>query len=358
MVDVAAIREFLSKERAAARVLIVDDEPAICSVIEMALEESGIASVTAGSAEEACEILESQTFELLVSDKNLPKMSGLELLRHSKECAPKMPMVMMTGYASMDTVKQAMSIGAIDYIAKPFDDIFAVATKLATIVTSRINIRIYEKIAAALLNEIRLDGLDGELSKNIGAKLGFLKKLLKDSPDVLVFDEESACIELATSFELADIDTIRSSTASEVLSLLDENPTLSVVVIAVDHPASKDLLTALKSERHLKMVLSSAAPNLKSTLAGFSLGAVDLYARDFEDSETLAGRIKHRIEGAQREQLYTRLFSILHVHSDLVDAELLSLIEELAPSENCEAGEAAGGDSGDAADYLTELSSS
>lgn len=332
MVDVSAIRDFLSESRSAARVLIVDDEPAICAALSMALEESGLTSVTSGTAEEACLLLESEEFQLLVSDKNLPGMSGLSLLVRARAMAPEMPVVMMTGYASIDTVKQAISVGAIDYIAKPFDDIFGVARKLADIVKSRIHIATYEQIAAALLSEIRADGFDSELSKLIGGKLGALKALLAASPDVLVFDDEENSIEVSTSFELAGLDTVRATTAPDVLRLLDENPTLSVAVLAADHRGSERLLQALKSERYLRIVLSSSDPKLKTTLTGFSKGAVDLYARDYEDSGTLAVRLKHRINAAHREQLYTRLFSILHAHSNLVGADLAGLIEELAPT--------------------------
>ena len=332
MVDVSAIRDFLTKARSAARVLIVDDEPATCSALSMALEESGLTSVTTETAEEAYALLESETFALLVSDKNLPGMSGLSLLVRARAVAPEMPVVMMTGYASIATVKQAISVGAIDYIAKPFADIFVVARKLAGIVNTRLHIATYERTAAALLAEIRIDGFDSELSNLIGAKLGVLKKLLADSPDVLVFDEEDAAEEIAASFESAGLDTVRASSAAQVLQLLDENPTLSVAVLAADHRGSERLLQALKSERYLRIVLSSSDPKLKTTLSGLSKGAVDLYARDHEDPGTLAVRLKHRIAAAQREQLYTRLFSVLHAHSDLVGEDLVKLIEELAPA--------------------------
>ena len=332
MVDVEAIKNYLTEARKSARVLIVDDEPAICRVLSMTLGDSDLEAVSVDTAEEACSKLEEESFRLLVSDKNLPGMTGLDLFGRCKTLAPTMPMVMMTGFASMDTVKQAMGIGAIDYIAKPFDDIYVVASKLAGIVESQILLSTYERIAAALLNEIRAEGFDSELSALIGGKLGALKVVLANSPDVLVFDDKKNCDELASSFELAGFDTIRAYSALEVLSQLDDNPTLSVAVLAADHPGSERLLLTLKSERHLKIVLSSSEPKLKSTLSGFAKGAVDLYDREHEDSRLLASRLKHRIDGAQREQLFTRLFSILHAHSDLVGADLVALIEELAPS--------------------------
>jgi DNA-binding NtrC family response regulator len=336
MLDVYEIREFLTKARSEARVLIVDDEPSVCSALSLALEESGLTSVTCANAEDACVLLENEAFQLLVSDKNLPGMSGLSLLVHARAVAPRMPVVMITGFASIDTVRQAILDGAFDYIAKPFDDIFRVAGKLADIVHGRIHLAAYERIAAALLSEFRSDGFDSELSKHIGVRLGALKKVLAASPDVLVFDDEANSIEIASSFRDAGFYAVRATTAGEVLRLLAEYPTLSVVVLAADLRSSETLLHSLRSEQYLRIVLSSKTPILQSTLIGLSNGAVDLYARDYESPGTLAVRLRHRIKAAQREQLYTQLFSILHTHSDLVGAELVRLIQELAPKTSSE----------------------
>jgi DNA-binding NtrC family response regulator len=331
MLDVSAIREFLRQKREGARVLIVDDESAICDAVAMALEEHDLPSVSVETAEAACDLLQTESFDLLVSDKNLPMMSGLDLFARSVELAPDMPMVMMTGYASLDSVQEAISIGAIDYIAKPFDDIFVVAAKLAKIVERRQNLATYEQIAGALLAQIRETGSDSQLSRLIGHKLGKFKQTLATSPDVIIFEGEEVCAEIAAAFESVGLRALSASTAQDVLQLLAENPTVSVGVLALDNPMSTALLEALHAERHVNVVMSCTAPDLRKTLAAIAMGATDLYLRDVEDPDTLAARLQHTIQVVQREQLFTMLFATLHLHSDFIGNELVDLINELVP---------------------------
>jgi DNA-binding NtrC family response regulator len=362
MIDVAGIREFLSGERQRARVLIVDDEPAICAALAMAMDDCGLQSVTAGSAEEALEYLENESFQLLVSDKNLPQMSGLDLFARSIEIAPELAMVMMTGYASIDTVKEAISIGAIDYIAKPFDDVFAVATKLAKIVERRIHLATYEQIAGALLAEVRQQGDNSELSRLIGPKLGHFKVLLAKAPDIIVFDEEKAGRAMAAAFKVAGLDALTGTNPQQVLQHLAENPTISIAVVALDQPSSMELLEAINEKRFINVVLSSTAPELRTTLSAIALGASDLYLRDIEEPATLAARLRHTIASVQREQLFTQLFATLHVYSDLVDDDLIDLIAELAPDcsafgrDESESESESESETGDASALLQELS--
>lgn len=356
MIDVAAIREFLLQEREGARVLIVDDEPAICVALEMALDEFDLQSVTAGSGEEAVELLRKHSFQILVSDKNLPGMSGLELFARSLDIAPDLAMVMMTGYASIDTIKEAMSIGAIDYIAKPFDDVFAVAAKLTTLLERRIHLATYEQIAGALLSEVRHQGDDGELSRLIGPKLGNFKAELARAPDIIVFDAQKEALSLAAAFEEVGVAALTATNPQQVLNHLIEHPTVSVGLVALDQPSSMQLLTAIHEERFLNVVLSCTAPELRETLSAIALGASDLYLRDVEDTATLAARLQHTIAAVQREQLFTQLFAALHIHSDLVDNDLVELISELAPDCSAFAREDDASNMEDATILLEELS--
>ena len=356
MIDVAAIREFLRKEKERARVLVVDDEPAICEALDMALDDFGLQSVTAGTAEEALEYIKKESFQLLVSDKNLPKMSGLELFSHSLELAPDLAMVMMTGYASIETVKEAISIGAIDYIAKPFDDVFVVAAKLARIVEQRIHLATYEQIAGALLAEVRNQGDDGELARLIGPKLGQFKALLAKDPDIIIFDNKKAGQGMSAAFAEVGLNALAATNPQQVLNLLAEYPTISVGVVALDQPSSMELLKAIHEERFVNVVLSCTAPELRTTLAAIALGANDLYVRDVEGTRTFAARLQHTVAVVQREQLFIQLFATLHTHSDLVDDDLIDLIGVLAPDCSTFASEEEASDMGDAVVLLEELS--
>ncbi|MHB8628681.1 MAG: response regulator transcription factor [Aggregatilineales bacterium] len=108
-------------EFASARILIVDDEGAICHTISKALQRIGGFISTATSGEEALRLVAEQAFDVVLTDIRMPDISGVELLTRIKESAPDSVVIMMTGYASLDTAIDAMRLGASDYLVKPSD---------------------------------------------------------------------------------------------------------------------------------------------------------------------------------------------------------------------------------------------
>jgi DNA-binding response OmpR family regulator len=104
-----------------ARVLIVDDEPRMAASLRTALERSGYECECAGNGAEALRALEARRADVVVSDRRMPEMDGLELLREVKARYGELPFVMMTAYADVPSAVEAMRAGAFDYVAKPFD---------------------------------------------------------------------------------------------------------------------------------------------------------------------------------------------------------------------------------------------
>ena len=102
-------------------VLIVDDEPSICDVVADACRQCGLSPLTATSATSAMEILDHQAVDVMVCDLIMADMDGVRLMERcvNRPQAPKM--LVMTGYGSLDTAQQAMRLGALDYVLKPFD---------------------------------------------------------------------------------------------------------------------------------------------------------------------------------------------------------------------------------------------
>lgn len=109
-------------------VLVVDDEPTVLDVLRLSLELERFKVITAGTAEEGLKVLESRTVHALVSDIILPGMDGLELLVKAKERFPELPVILMTGYSSKCTPKDAIAAGADGYFAKPFQNLQMVRT--------------------------------------------------------------------------------------------------------------------------------------------------------------------------------------------------------------------------------------
>jgi len=101
-------------------ILVVEDDAGLREALIDTLEMSGIACMAANSAEQAMVLLKKEAFSLVVSDVQMGAMSGLDLLRSIKLNYPDLPVLMMTAYATIDDAVEAMRLGAIDYMAKPF----------------------------------------------------------------------------------------------------------------------------------------------------------------------------------------------------------------------------------------------
>lgn len=99
------------------RILIVEDEEIIRSAIRKLLTHAGYDIADAESVEEATEHQEPSQFDLIISDLRLPGAPGTELIRR----APDTPVLIMTSYASLRSAVDSMKMGAVEYLAKPFD---------------------------------------------------------------------------------------------------------------------------------------------------------------------------------------------------------------------------------------------
>ncbi len=102
------------------RILVVDDEAIMRNLLLKILEQEGYQVVLAGSYKEAIERLTAEPFDLVLSDVKMPENNGFELLKRIKNDWPQTAVIMMTGYGDAYTVKEALMLGADEYITKPF----------------------------------------------------------------------------------------------------------------------------------------------------------------------------------------------------------------------------------------------
>jgi DNA-binding response OmpR family regulator len=102
------------------RILVVDDEVAVNNNIRIILAKKGYQVEQATGKREAFEILERMTFNLVLLDLKIPGVSGLELLEAVRDKQPGARVIIITGYASIETAVEAARMGAVDYLPKPF----------------------------------------------------------------------------------------------------------------------------------------------------------------------------------------------------------------------------------------------
>ena len=103
-----------------AKILLVDDEPSILSVLSTLLKAEKYSVVAALGGEKAKECLAAEEFELMLSDIRMSPINGMELLKIAHEQYPGMSVIMLTAYGSVETAIEALKLGAFDYITKPF----------------------------------------------------------------------------------------------------------------------------------------------------------------------------------------------------------------------------------------------
>jgi heterodisulfide reductase subunit A len=109
------------KTRKAFHILVVDDELVVRDSLKEWLAEEGFSVDMAASGPEALDRLGRQTHQLMLLDIKMPGMDGVEMLQKAKEDFADLAVIMMTAYATVDTAVQAMKIGALDYLVKPFN---------------------------------------------------------------------------------------------------------------------------------------------------------------------------------------------------------------------------------------------
>jgi DNA-binding NtrC family response regulator len=103
-----------------ARVLIVDDEKNIRLTLTQTLVPMGLEVKTAITGEEAIECLLEQRFDLVLLDLRLPGMDGMAVLRWVREHQEQLPVALMSAHGDISTAVEAMKLGAVDFLQKPF----------------------------------------------------------------------------------------------------------------------------------------------------------------------------------------------------------------------------------------------
>ncbi len=102
------------------QILLIDDEAIALSNLKHVFEREGYAVTACKSGEAGLAAMQTTAFDLVLSDLRMPGIDGMEVLRHIRATTPDVPVIMITGHATLDSAVDAMKAGAYHYIAKPF----------------------------------------------------------------------------------------------------------------------------------------------------------------------------------------------------------------------------------------------
>lgn len=110
------------------RILVVDDEASLRTVLSSELHTEGYMVSTASDGDEAIDLLQSHSFDLILLDIKMPRVDGFQVLRYVKEKLPHIKVIMLTGFADLKNAIESKKLGAEDFISKPYDLIDLLAT--------------------------------------------------------------------------------------------------------------------------------------------------------------------------------------------------------------------------------------
>jgi len=105
----------------AKQVLIIDDEPDICELIEITLSRMGLVSRSAMNVADALKLIEAEHFDLCLTDMRLPDGDGIEMVKYVQRNHPGIPIAVITAHGNMELAVQALKAGAFDFVSKPVD---------------------------------------------------------------------------------------------------------------------------------------------------------------------------------------------------------------------------------------------
>jgi len=226
----------------AFNVLVVDDEVNSCTMISDYLTDSGYGVKTAHDTASAISLLDENPFDLVVADKNMPGLDditnegGMQLLKYVQSNFPSLQVVIMTGFATLDTAIEALRLGAFDYITKPFPikDLLQIVERLESF-QSYLNpdniLLTYTDLQKEIIECIDAGRNNTADSKDVIHSIeekieGFIRKQ-KDWEKILIEQRES----------LTQVETY----ALELQTVLDENPSAKELVDKIINTASNRL---------------------------------------------------------------------------------------------------------------------
>jgi DNA-binding NtrC family response regulator len=104
------------------RILLVDDDPGLSEVIALLLDREGYGVERAGTVKQGLHLVEAKKPDLVVTDLKLPDGTGLDVIAGVRARRPRLPLIMITSYSSMESAIAALRAGAVDYVIKPFNN--------------------------------------------------------------------------------------------------------------------------------------------------------------------------------------------------------------------------------------------
>ncbi len=177
-----------------SRILVVDDEQSMRQLLLIMLRKEGYEVAAAAEGDSAVKALQSDIYDLVITDIRMPKIDGIALLRTVKEVSPETVVVVITAFGSTETAVEAMKLGAYDYITKPFKN-----EEIKLVIRKALEKRLLQSENILLKREIKtLSGFDNFVGKSEPMERVFslIRQVADTSSTVLITGESGTGKEL------------------------------------------------------------------------------------------------------------------------------------------------------------------
>lgn len=171
-------------------VLLVDDHDATRETLTELIRDLGHRVLAAANQAEAVKLIETNTFDLVLTDLKLPDGSGLEVMRRLKQASPETPVVMITGHATIDNAVEATRMGAYEYLTKPVD-----LNRLRIVIANALYLSTLERRVS---RSGSLDAIVGHSPKIVEVK-DLIKQIAATDVTVLIQGESGTGKEMAAN---------------------------------------------------------------------------------------------------------------------------------------------------------------
>jgi len=179
------------------RILFVDDETEILSIVEQYLKGHGYRVTVSDNGARALELTRDKVFDIIFTDLKMPEVGGLDLLRSVKESSPETEVIILTGYGTVDSAVEALKLGSYDYLQKPIE-----FERLKIMIDRIIEKQTLQKenilIKKRLRDRYQYDGLVGA-SEKIREIYTIVDRISQASPTVFIQGESGTGKELAAN---------------------------------------------------------------------------------------------------------------------------------------------------------------
>jgi signal transduction histidine kinase/CheY-like chemotaxis protein len=316
------------------KILIIDDDPKMRELLFECLAPLGYDVIQAESGQQALERVDAEPFSVVLLDLMLPDIEGIRVFRDIRQRRPETEVIVLTGYASLESAIDALRIGAYDYVTKPFDASIIQSTTRRAAEKHRFRLRL---TALNRATQAMIATLDPDQVLRL-AMSEARTMLDAEATAIFLFDHASDELRLAASAEASaalPIGTRAPADAGIIGWVMQNAQPATVSDIQTDPRCSGDQVSALAGPetRSLLVVPLTYRGNTIGAIAAVNKSGGGFDAHDQELLNTLSGSTAIAIENARLYQAERELRKLVEQSQmQLVQTEKLAATGRLAAS--------------------------